>query len=354
MKLNSKKRQPARVVRRKPQGSLAAEVKALRLELAQAKAEAAASAAATKGPLFSDYVPRWRKTFLATQPEPSTVDHYEKTIRLHLLPAFGDKHLGDISDELIADWQAKQRVSGRLPIRGRLPLAHKRGLSKGTVSAHSTILRLILLSAVEKAVLQRAPKINVTPDTTEQPWLEQDEADQLVRYAETQPDDILVLVLLGVDAGLRRGEVTGLRRLNVSFKKKELYVREQRARHGVRDPKHGKMRTVPMTDRLVAVLSRLEAAATDSDGYVSRTKFGKPRSYNNFAKLMHTICKRAGITRRIKYHSTRHTFISTLSDKGAAVSVIQKLAGHSHLATTQRYLHSAEDQMHRAIGLLNP
>ncbi|PRQ08789.1 tyrosine-type recombinase/integrase [Enhygromyxa salina] len=38
-------------------------------------------------------------------------------------------------------------------------------------------------------------------------------------------------------------------------------------------------------------------------------------------------------------HSLRHTFCSHLAMRGIAARVIQQLAGHSELTTTQRYMH---------------
>ena len=49
--------------------------------------------------------------------------------------------------------------------------------------------------------------------------------------------------------------------------------------------------------------------------------------------------KAAGMARGT-LHSLRHTFISRAANNGAAIHLVSKWAGHSDLATTQKYLHT--------------
>jgi integrase/recombinase XerD len=48
-------------------------------------------------------------------------------------------------------------------------------------------------------------------------------------------------------------------------------------------------------------------------------------------------------------HSGRRTFITTLSEKNVSVHVIQALARHSSLATTQRYIDVSADKLRSAV-----
>jgi site-specific recombinase XerD len=53
-----------------------------------------------------------------------------------------------------------------------------------------------------------------------------------------------------------------------------------------------------------------------------------------------------------KCHVLRHTFCSRLAMRGVAVKVIQTLAGHANIETTERYLHSDRVQEREAMRLL--
>lgn len=48
-------------------------------------------------------------------------------------------------------------------------------------------------------------------------------------------------------------------------------------------------------------------------------------------------------------HSGRRTFITTLSERGVSVRVIQALARHSSLATTQKYIDVSVDKLRSAV-----
>ncbi|MBL6744876.1 MAG: site-specific integrase, partial [Pseudomonadales bacterium] len=51
-------------------------------------------------------------------------------------------------------------------------------------------------------------------------------------------------------------------------------------------------------------------------------------------------------------HSGRRKFITDLSDKGVSVRVIQELARHRDLATTQQYIDVSVDKLRNAVNLV--
>jgi len=51
-------------------------------------------------------------------------------------------------------------------------------------------------------------------------------------------------------------------------------------------------------------------------------------------------------------HSGRRKFITDLSEKGVSVRVIQELARHRDLATTQRYIDVSVDKLRNAVNLI--
>jgi integrase/recombinase XerD len=51
-------------------------------------------------------------------------------------------------------------------------------------------------------------------------------------------------------------------------------------------------------------------------------------------------------------HSGRRTFITNLASKAVSVRVLAELAGHSSIATTQRYIEVNDEQLRKAVELL--
>ncbi len=68
--------------------------------------------------------------------------------------------------------------------------------------------------------------------------------------------------------------------------------------------------------------------------------------------LIKAVAKKALIKKRIHPHVMRHTFATTLLDKGNDLRTVQALMGHSHIRTTEAYLHSTDDRKVEAIQSL--
>jgi len=68
--------------------------------------------------------------------------------------------------------------------------------------------------------------------------------------------------------------------------------------------------------------------------------------------LIKSVAKRALIHKRIHPHVIRHTFATTLLDKGVDLKTVQGLMGHSHIRTTECYLHTTDDRKVEAIEKL--
>ncbi len=68
--------------------------------------------------------------------------------------------------------------------------------------------------------------------------------------------------------------------------------------------------------------------------------------------LIKSTAKKALIHKRIHPHVMRHTFATTLLDKGNDLRTVQALMGHSHIRTTEAYPHSTDDRKVEAIQSL--
>ncbi len=69
--------------------------------------------------------------------------------------------------------------------------------------------------------------------------------------------------------------------------------------------------------------------------------------------LMRRVKKKALINKRITPHTTRHTFATSLLDKGVDLKTLQELMGHSHIRTSEAYLHTSDNKKLEAVGRLD-
>ena len=61
-------------------------------------------------------------------------------------------------------------------------------------------------------------------------------------------------------------------------------------------------------------------------------------------------CRRAGITKKITFHSGRHTFATMMLDLGTDIYTVSKLLGHKQLSTTQIYAKVMDKNKQAAVA----
>ena len=71
---------------------------------------------------------------------------------------------------------------------------------------------------------------------------------------------------------------------------------------------------------------------------------------NNYLK---EICELAGITKKVTFHTARHTTATFLLYKGVAITTVQKILGHKNIATTQVYGHIMDATISNELKAVN-
>jgi integrase/recombinase XerD len=62
---------------------------------------------------------------------------------------------------------------------------------------------------------------------------------------------------------------------------------------------------------------------------------------------------KAGITKRVSFHTLRHSFATHLLEQGVNVRLLQQFMGHTSLKTTSGYLHLVNVDMAKVISPLD-
>ena len=122
-----------------------------------------------------------------------------------------------------------------------------------------------------------------------------------------------------------------------------------------------KFRRIPLkAETLLAIKDYLKSDGNGSDpAHPLFNTLGKHGPYEERSLtpkavdcLVKSMAKKALIQKRIHPHVIRHTFATTLLDNGNGLRTVQALMGHSHIRTTERYLHSTDDRKVEAIRSL--
>jgi site-specific recombinase XerD len=169
-------------------------------------------------------------------------------------------------------------------------------------------------------------------------------------------------------AGLRRGEVVGLRRGDLHFvvdatglgcpvQGAHLHVVRRDNVNGAW-AKSRRARMVPVdslvvqaNDDYVAERHRCRRAR-DSD-FVLANLFGEPvgeaMAPGAINELLQRLSRRAELDRPVHPHMLRHGFGSSVMEAGATLDEAQRLLGHASISSTQVYLHPSEERLRVAV-----
>jgi integrase/recombinase XerC len=164
------------------------------------------------------------------------------------------------------------------------------------------------------------------------------------------------IILLSFKAGLRAKEIAGLTWSMVTDASGELGDRIALPNRASKGRNGG--REIPMHRELRAALEALKAARPDKvrpDRPVIYSERATGVSANSIATWFYERFRDLGIN-GASSHSGRRTFITSAARKiveaGGSLRDVQELAGHSSLATTQRYIAGDSAARRKVIDLI--
>ncbi len=160
-----------------------------------------------------------------------------------------------------------------------------------------------------------------------------------------------LLVMLSFQAGMRAGEISALKVGHVL--NSDGSVRD-RVHLSNGQTKGDRQRTVILNCKLQKEVSNFVGGLTgfrrEPDRALIMSQKGGHFSPTTLVMLFRHIYDLAGLG-DARSHSGRRSFITKLANKGVSVRVVQTLAGHSSMQTTQRYIDVNEGMLVSAVEL---
>ena len=191
-----------------------------------------------------------------------------------------------------------------------------------------------------------APKIKKLPGERHREHVVSFEEEAKYLAAALEPLASVAAVL--VDTGMRPEECFRLRWEAITW---------VNGRHGTLLVTHGKTaaarRLLPMTPRIRNIVEdRWKAAGEPVEGWIwpapTRSGHLEPSSL----KKQHLKAVAASNVRPVVLYSLRHTFLTRLGESGCDTWTLARIAGHSSITISARYVHPSEDAVLDAMSRL--
>jgi integrase len=182
--------------------------------------------------------------------------------------------------------------------------------------------------------------------------------DEEAKYLAAAPEPLASIAAVLADTGMRPEECFRLSWDAITW---------VNGRHGTLFVTHGKTaaarRVLPMSERVRTILEdRWERALKPVEGWIwpAPTRSGHVEVSSlrkQHAKAFAVIGEEATKNnhkpvRPFVLYSLRHTFLTRLGESGCDVWTLARIAGHSQIGISSRYVHPSEDAMFAAMSKL--
>ncbi len=301
-----------------------------------------------------EFFDRWLETAAPTL-RAATVRRYRDLARLHITGTIGSVKLAKL-----APGDVQRLYAGRLAA----------GLSPTSVRHVHGLLHRALGDAVRWGLLHRNVTEAVDPPRRSTPEAQTWNAEQVAHVLTAAVgDDFEPLWRLALLAGMRRGELLGLRWTDVDLDAGTLSVRRTLSRGESSRLESGEPKTASGRRRIALPGSVVESLrrhrirqveyrlavgpAFEDQGLVFTNETGGPLHPNSltirFRKLI-----AAGSVPKIRFHDLRHTCATLLLSQGVHPKVVQERLGHADIAMTMNlYSHVTPDMQRDAADRLD-
>ena len=353
--LTGNPRQLSRTVYARNQTEAQRKLRAWQKELDEAPAEASLDSSATVRTLIDE----WLRHSEARGRAPRTLYDARRSAETVIFPEFGDTPIAELTPRHLDEWY-RELVTGE----GR-----ERPLKATSIRRHHAILSSALSQAVRWGWIERNPAERSQPPALERVELQvptPDEVRRLLAAARDRGSRWGMLLALAVLTGGRRGELCGLRWIDVEgdsirFRRSLYRAGEER---GEKATKTGRERRIAIAPVGMAILTAwrttceeaadaVEVELVDDAFIVSTFPDGsRPVNPDTLTSVVHSLCAELEMP-HVHLHSLRHFAATEMLAAGIDPRNAAEVLGHANPSLTLGlYGHATNERQQQAAAVL--
>ena len=237
------------------------------------------------------------------------------------------------------------------------------GYSEKTIKHHYTLISEILNSAIKWGYLYNNPNKNITPIKVHKKEIKFYSPEDVAKLIEVLKNESLkyqAIILLAIDSGCRRGEITGLNWNDIDFGKGSININKATqyvSGYGTFEKatkSDTSNRIIYIAPTTIDILKKYKVSQMEQrmllgnkwngSTRVFTTDFGDDMHPDRPYKILKHIIKKYDL-KDITFHGLRHTSISLQISSGIQAQIISKRAGHSNISITHNiYSHFFDNE----------
>jgi integrase len=222
----------------------------------------------------------------------------------------------------------------------------RKTVAPASVNRELATLRRLLRLAHEWQVVSRVARIRLLPGERVRDFvLRPSQEDAYLTFSPQPLRDVALLIL---ETGLRVGEVLALEWSDLCLEAAPgakfgyLRVRDGKSRNA--------RRTVCLTARAEAMLAERRSASHSR--FLFAGKNGKAFLVSSLDHQHRKVRESLRLPEDFVIHSLRHTMLTRMGEAGVDAFTIMRIAGHSSVTVSQRYVHPSSEAIQRAFERL--
>lgn len=267
------------------------------------------------------YLELYRKDLEVKNYAQNSVENYVSQIRLFLYEHSGFTEPCKINERSIKDWLLKSKsINGRKHRLSALKLFYK-----------FTVRQPMKLKYIE---YPRGEKKLPRP-------LDMSEIQSILNVCENVKHKAIIMLM--ISTGIRVSEVINLRICDVDSTRMVLNIIRGK---GLKD------RIVPLNIKLLDYLRYYFKEYRPTE-YLFNGQSSLQYSARSINEFLRHYANKAQIKRGIHAHLLRHSCFTNMVESGVDTAVVQKMAGHQNIKTTQLYTHISSGLINRVYNPLS-
>ena len=276
----------------------------------------------------------------------------------NIIKSIGHIHIQDLNVKLLEDFYNELR--------------NNTNYSDKTIQHHYTIISTALNKAVIWGYILNNPNVRIEKPKVRKKEIEcysPEEVNQLIKALQDEPLKYQAIIMLALDSGARRGEITGLTWQDIDTKKSTMLINKSTQytkelgifEKDTKTPTSN--RTIYLSKTTINILKKYQKEQLEkkmklgnkwkNSKRIFTTEYGADMNPDTPSKILDKIIKRHQL-KRIRFHGLRHTCVSLQISSGIQAQIISKRAGHSNVTVTHNtYSHFFDNEFKEVANTMD-